>query len=263
MGSEDFGAFARAVPGCFTFLGNGTERGRRRNPTAQPRLRLQRPSTHRRRRFLHRSHTPRTRENRLSRRSPNPHWSTSRPSDRRACGERTRLPLGVGPTLADVDATAARRWFGDALVAYDWRDRDARDLVAASAEMLALGVDGEALVALASKVVTPLTSPFEMDALIADARAEMRMRRLDDSAATVRFTRSQLRRWARGELSDRQLTRWAHAAVGHDGPEELQDLVVMDDLLDEWEGARSAPTTMHRDLVRIAGFIMEIPDPWE
>jgi amidohydrolase len=27
MGSEDFGAFARAVPGCFTFLGTGTEPG--------------------------------------------------------------------------------------------------------------------------------------------------------------------------------------------------------------------------------------------
>ncbi len=25
MGSEDFGVFARAVPGCFTFLGNGTD----------------------------------------------------------------------------------------------------------------------------------------------------------------------------------------------------------------------------------------------
>lgn len=66
-----------------------------------------------------------------------------------------------------------------------------------------------------------------------------------------------------GDLSDRQLTRWAHIAVGNDGPEELQDLVVLDDLLDEWEGARSAPIAMHRDLVRIAGFIMEIPDPWE
>jgi hippurate hydrolase len=25
MGSEDFGVFARAVPGCFTFIGNGTD----------------------------------------------------------------------------------------------------------------------------------------------------------------------------------------------------------------------------------------------
>jgi hypothetical protein len=177
-------------------------------------------------------------------------------------GEGTRHPHGAGPTLAAVDAIEARRWFGDALVSYDWRDRDARDLVAASAEMLVLGVDGEALVALASKLVTPLTSPFEMDALIADARAEMRMPRPDDRAATVRVTQAQLRRWARGDLSDRQLTRWAHAAVGHGGPEELQDLVVLDDLLDEWEGARSAPIAMHLDLVRIAGFIMEIPDPW-
>jgi amidohydrolase len=32
MGSEDFGVFARAVPGCFTFLGNGTEPGRGGTP---------------------------------------------------------------------------------------------------------------------------------------------------------------------------------------------------------------------------------------
>ena len=32
LGSEDFGALARAVPGCFTFIGNGTEPGRGGTP---------------------------------------------------------------------------------------------------------------------------------------------------------------------------------------------------------------------------------------
>jgi hippurate hydrolase len=32
MASEDFGAFARAVPACFTFIGNGTEPGRGGTP---------------------------------------------------------------------------------------------------------------------------------------------------------------------------------------------------------------------------------------
>ena len=32
MASEDFGAFARAVPGCFTFIGNGIEPGRGGDP---------------------------------------------------------------------------------------------------------------------------------------------------------------------------------------------------------------------------------------
>lgn len=32
MGSEDFGVFARAVPGCFTFIGSGTEPGRGGTP---------------------------------------------------------------------------------------------------------------------------------------------------------------------------------------------------------------------------------------
>lgn len=32
MGSEDFGYFAREVPSCFAFLGNGTEPGRGGTP---------------------------------------------------------------------------------------------------------------------------------------------------------------------------------------------------------------------------------------
>lgn len=165
------------------------------------------------------------------------------------------------PTLTGVDAIAARVWFGDALVMYDRRDRDARDLVAASSELLALGIDGEAIVALASKVVTPLTSPFETDDLVADAREQLRMSPLDERGTTVRLTQAQLRRWQRGELSDRQLTSWAHRTIGHDGPEALEELVLLDDLMDE-HGTRSMPKAMHRDLVRIAARVLSIPDPW-
>lgn len=144
---------------------------------------------------------------------------------------------------------------------YDRRDRDARDLVAASSELLALGVDGDAIVALASKVVTPLTSPFETDDLVAEAREQLRMSTLDEGATTVRLTQAQLRRWQRGELSDRQLASWAHWTIGHDGPEELEELVVLDDLLDEY-ATRSMPIEVHGDLVRITARIMSIPDPW-
>lgn len=144
---------------------------------------------------------------------------------------------------------------------YDRRDRDARDLVAASSELLALGIDGEAIVALASRVVTPLTSPFETDDLVADAREQLQMSALDEGATTVRLTQAQLRRWQRGELSDRQLTNWAHWTIGHNGPEELEELVVLDDLLDEYPTG-SMPIEVHRDLVRIAAHIMSVPDPW-
>jgi hypothetical protein len=186
---------------------------------------------------------------------------TDMPRYERAHAVVRRVGLLHWPTLAGVDATAARLWFGDALVMYDRRDRDARDLVAASSELLAVGVDGGAMVALASKVVTPLTSPFETDDLVADAREEVRMPPLDEGGTTVRLTQAQLRRWQRGELSDRQLTSWAHWAIGHDGPEELEELVLLDDLMDE-HGTRFLPTAMHRDLVRIAARIMSIPDPW-
>lgn len=144
---------------------------------------------------------------------------------------------------------------------YDRRERDARDLVAASSELLSRGVDGDAVVALASKVVTPLTSPFETDDLVAAAREQLGMAPLAENAATVRRTQAQLRRWQRGELSDEQLTSWAHWTVGHDGPEDLEELVVLDDRLDEY-GTRTMPAALQRDLVRISERIMRIPDPW-
>jgi hypothetical protein len=161
-----------------------------------------------------------------------------------------------------VDTTEVRLRFGDALALYDWKGSDARDLVAASTNLLVLGMNDDELVALASKVVTPLTSPFEMDELIADARDRLNMPTLDESAAAVRVTQAQIRRWERGDLSDSQLTSWAHRAIGHEGPEELQDLVVMDDRLDEYEGSRMRPIAMHSELAEIAALILGIPDPW-
>ena len=80
--------------------------------------------------------------------------------------------------------------------------------------------------------MTPLTSSFEMDALVADARAELGMNPLDPEMTTVLAAQAALRRWQRTEISDRQLTSWAHRAIGHDGPQVLLDLVNADDVPD-------------------------------
>jgi hypothetical protein len=69
---------------------------------------------------------------------------------------------------------------------YDLRAGDSKSLVAAATDLLAEDTVGDEVIALASKIVTPLTSPFEMDALVADAREELRMARLGPDLTAIR-----------------------------------------------------------------------------
>lgn len=75
---------------------------------------------------------------------------------------------------------------------YDLRDVDGRDLVEAAIELIVNGVAGDAVMALASKVVTPRTSPFEMDELVQDARDELSMPKLDSAGTALRACQAQL-----------------------------------------------------------------------
>lgn len=108
-----------------------------------------------------------------------------------------------GPMSEDALALARRR-FGDelALLAVDdcegYGSRQA--VVDAATDLLVLGVDGDAVVALASAVVSPLTSA-EFDELAEAASEELGMPALDRDAMLVRATQHQLRRWRAGEMS--------------------------------------------------------------
>jgi hypothetical protein len=145
---------------------------------------------------------------------------------------------------------------------YDLRAGDSKSLVAAATDLLAEDTVGDEVIALASKIVTPLTSPFEMDALVADAREELRMARLGPDLTAIRAVQAQVRRWQRGELTDRNLTAWAHQAIGHQGPDVLQELVVCDDPLDEVGILDVTPESIHEDLSKIAGALLVMVDPW-
>ena len=149
------------------------------------------------------------------------------------------------------------------LALYDLRALDSNSMVSAATDLLAHGMDGDRLIALASKVVTPLTSPFEMDALIGAAREELSMGQLDPEATAIRAAQTQARRWLRGDLTDRQLASWAHRAIRHEGPAVLQGLVVTDDMFDEIEFIGATPESIHEDLKQIAVQLLAIVDPWE
>ena len=88
------------------------------------------------------------------------------------------------------------------------------------------------------------------------------MPRLGDELMQRRAAQAALRRWVNGELSDRELSSWAHAHIGHEGAKELQDLVVADDLLDELEYTDATEASVRDDLDRIATAILSLPDPW-
>jgi len=158
---------------------------------------------------------------------------------------------------------AARRRFGDDLALYDLRALDSKSMVSAATDLLMSGVEGPAVVALASAVVTPVTSPFEMDALVLEAREELGMSQLDDELTAIRASQTQLRRWLAGELTDRQVASWAHSAIGHEGPAILQDLVVTDDMFDELEYIDATTDSIHRDLQEIARRLLAYADPWD
>ena len=59
--------------------------------------------------------------------------------------------------------------FGDVLARRDLGSADGREVVDAAAELLASDIHGPSVTELASLVVTPLTSGFEVDALVAAA----------------------------------------------------------------------------------------------
>jgi hypothetical protein len=136
-------------------------------------------------------------------------------------------------------------------------------MVSAATNLLVSGLEGPAVVALASAVVTPLTSPFEMDALVLAAREELDMSQLDPELTAIRAAQTLLRRWLSGELTDRQLASWAHGAIGHEGPAVLQDLVVTDDMFDELEYIAATPESIHEDLSEIAQQVLAYADPWD
>ena len=147
-----------------------------------------------------------------------------------------------------------RRLFGDVLARCDLGSADGREVVDAAAELLSADIHGPAVTELASLVITPLTSGFEVDALVASAREELGMPVLDSDRAAIRAAQAQVRRWQGGELTDRQLASWAHDAIGHDGPAVLHELVVVDDMRDE---------SIHVNLEVIAGRVLAHEDPWQ
>ena len=160
-------------------------------------------------------------------------------------------------------ARQARCVFADALALYDIRNLDAKQLVSAATQLLVDGIENDAVVALACQTVTSATSPFELDELVVRAREELGMTVLDHDARLLRVAQAMVRSWGRGEVDDRELASWAHSLIGHQGPDVVERLVIIDDVFDCLECTSETPESIHQNLVRIAAELSAMADPWE
>ena len=107
-----------------------------------------------------------------------------------------------------------------------------RQVVAAAVDRVAAGVPGERLLVLAS-LYSDASSWEVLDALnaaLAEAGEPPLVEGTDEIA--ILALRSACRRFLAGETDVRSLSSWAHAKVGHEGPEVAESLVLLDDDLD-------------------------------
>jgi hypothetical protein len=98
---------------------------------------------------------------------------------------------------------------------------------------LVAGLDTPGLRDLAGRVSDE--NWFEMRDLIEETFSELGapLPQIDTDASILLALQFMCQQFASGQVSARELAKWAHAHVGHEGPALAQDLVVLDDAFDE------------------------------
>ena len=114
-----------------------------------------------------------------------------------------------------------------------WRSNASHvaEVIDAATDCLVAGLDSPSLRMLAG--ASPRASMLELEPLIFASLEELGRADLLQRNIQREALRTMSRRFARGAMSARELAAWAHTHVGHDGPEDCQPLVVLDDMYDE------------------------------
>jgi hypothetical protein len=144
----------------------------------------------------------------------------------------------------DTDERAALADFVDSVRL--WRQDPTRwmsELVDSATNCLVAGLDSPSLCVLAgtSKVETQ----FIVEPLVADTLDELGEAAILDTPPERGALEAMIRRFLDGRLTTRELSSWAHSAIGHDGPDDCQPFVLLDDIYD-WESAGSDPDELAR-----------------
>lgn len=109
------------------------------------------------------------------------------------------------------------------------------DLNDAAADLLVLGYDTPALRQLAG--LSPGDSFYEVEPAVTAALDELEIGDLLDISADRAGLEARLGLFLDGKLTLRELSTWAHQMIGHEGEDDLQPFVMLDDIYDDWEYA--------------------------
>lgn len=117
----------------------------------------------------------------------------------------------------------------------------------AATEALAAGLDGDAVVAVAS--IYRDVDTFRLERLLDAVGAELGMSEALAEDPRVVVARHLCGRVLAGEMNERELTSWVHANFGHDEERPaLAGLAVLDDLFDDVEVRSRAAYRIARDV---------------
>lgn len=102
-------------------------------------------------------------------------------------------------------------------------------------DLLVLGYDTPALRQLAG--LSPGDSFYEVEPAVAAALDELEIGDLLDTSADRAGLEARLGLFLDGRLTLRELSTWAQQMIGHEGEDDLQPFVMLDDIYDDWEYA--------------------------
>lgn len=120
-----------------------------------------------------------------------------------------------------------------------WRSTPREDMVGplsgAATDLLVLGYDAPALRALAG--LSPGTSVYQVEPVVSATLEQLGIEDLLRPGAERAGLEARLELYLAGDLTLPELSAWAHRAIGHDGEDDLQPFVYLDDIHDAWEYA--------------------------
>jgi hypothetical protein len=128
-------------------------------------------------------------------------------------------------------------------------------LTSTAADLVAQGVDGAALLEMAS--VYPDENAFRIDALVDDVIAELSLEPDLSHGLDVPATRWMARSVVRGSLRERELSRWAHSRFHHESDSELlNELAELDDQYDDAAYAETSTESIRSRIRDVAQQIL-------
>lgn len=152
----------------------------------------------------------------------------------------------ASPSDRAHSAAVARAYFRTPLGLWRSTPHDGvSHLSGAAADLLMLGYDTPALRELAG--LSPSDSFYEVEPAVITALDELEIGDLLGPSTDRAGLEARLVLFLGGTQSLRELSTWAHHVIGHEGEDDLQPFVVLDDICDVWE--QTGQDLSHLDLV--------------